>query len=55
MACKWVGPGWWLPGITLGFGVCSIGTAFVDNIHSASGVRFLLGSSIRPIMIKESC
>lgn len=43
MACKWVGPGWYIPAISLGFGVCSICTAFVDNIHSASGVRFLLG------------
>ncbi|CAG8255461.1 unnamed protein product [Penicillium salamii] len=41
--CKWVGPGWWLPGITLGFGICSVATAFVHDIHSASGVRFLLG------------
>ncbi|KAF2097672.1 putative MFS transporter [Rhizodiscina lignyota] len=43
MACKWVGPGWYIPAISLGFGICSICTAFVDNIHSASGVRFLLG------------
>ncbi|KKY16186.1 putative mfs transporter [Diplodia seriata] len=43
MCCKWVGPGWFIPGISLGFGICSVCTAFVDNIHSASGVRFLLG------------
>ncbi|KAE8447879.1 hypothetical protein EG329_010108 [Mollisiaceae sp. DMI_Dod_QoI] len=43
MACKWIGPGWFIPTISLGFGVCSICTAFVHNIHSASGVRFLLG------------
>jgi len=43
MACKWIGPGWFIPGISLGFGICSICTGFVDNIHSASGVRFLLG------------
>lgn len=41
--CKWIGPGWWLPAITLGFGICSVATAFVKDIHSASGVRFLLG------------
>ncbi|CAG7924793.1 unnamed protein product [Penicillium olsonii] len=41
--CKWVGPGWWLPGITLGFGICSVATAFVQDKHSVSGVRFLLG------------
>lgn len=43
LMCKWIGPGWWLPAITVGFGVCSIATAFVHDIHSASGVRFLLG------------
>lgn len=43
LMCKWVGPGWWLPGITLGFGICSVASAFVNDIHSASGVRFLLG------------
>lgn len=43
MACKWIGPGWFIPAISLGFGICSIGTAFVHDIHSASGVRFLLG------------
>ncbi len=43
MACKWVGPGWYIPCISLGFGICSICTAFVQNIHSASAVRFLLG------------
>ncbi|KAJ5101242.1 hypothetical protein NUU61_003464 [Penicillium alfredii] len=43
IACKWIGPGWFLPSITLGFGICSVATAFVTDIHSASGVRFLLG------------
>lgn len=43
MACKWIGPGWFIPATTLGFGICSICTAFVKNIHSACAVRFLLG------------
>ncbi|KAH8807107.1 retrograde regulation protein 2 [Xylogone sp. PMI_703] len=43
MACKWIGPGWYIPAISLGFGICSLGTAFVHDIHAASGVRFLLG------------
>ncbi|OJD28890.1 mfs transporter [Diplodia corticola] len=43
MCCKWVGPGWFIPSTSLGFGICSVCTAFVDDIHSASGVRFLLG------------
>jgi len=41
--CKIVGPGWFIPAISLGFGICSICTAFVHDIHQISGVRFLLG------------
>jgi MFS family permease len=44
MACKWIGPGWFIPAISLGFGICSICTAFVTNLSSACGVRFLLGA-----------
>jgi len=43
MACKWIGPGWYIPSITLGFGIASIGTAFVTNMQAAAGVRFILG------------
>ncbi|WEW58555.1 hypothetical protein PRK78_004023 [Emydomyces testavorans] len=43
MLCKWIGPGWYLPAISLGFGICSVGTAFVHNRATVSGVRFLLG------------
>ena len=43
MACKWIGPGWYIPSLSLGFGICSVCTAFVGNIHTASAVRFLLG------------
>jgi MFS family permease len=41
--CKIVGPGWFIPIISLGFGICSIGTAFVHNFSAVCGVRFLLG------------
>lgn len=41
--CKLVGPGWYIPAISLGFGICSVGTAFVQNLAAVSGVRFLLG------------
>lgn len=37
------GPGYFIPLISLGFGICSLGTAFVHNFSSVSGVRFLLG------------
>ncbi|KAI0394933.1 MFS general substrate transporter [Xylariaceae sp. FL0594] len=43
LACKWIGPGWFLPSISLGFGIASVGTAFVHNRAAACGVRFLLG------------
>jgi len=43
IACKYFGPGWWLPSISLGFGAISLATAFVDNFAQAAGVRFLLG------------
>lgn len=43
MACKWIGPGWFIPAISLAFGICSVGTAFVHGIQGICGVRFLLG------------
>lgn len=43
IVCKWIGPGWFLPAISLGFGISSLGTAFVNNQVQAIGVRFLLG------------
>jgi MFS family permease len=43
VACKKIGPGIFIPATSLGFGICSICTGFVHNIHSACGVRFLLG------------
>ncbi|KAK4579870.1 hypothetical protein LTR86_000071 [Recurvomyces mirabilis] len=43
MLCKKLGPGWFIPTITLLFGICSFGTAFVKTRAQACGVRFLLG------------
>ncbi|ESK97476.1 mfs transporter [Moniliophthora roreri MCA 2997] len=43
MTCKWIGPGWFLPATSLAFGLVSILTAFVKDIHAVSGVRFILG------------
>ncbi|KAL1591761.1 hypothetical protein SLS60_011760 [Paraconiothyrium brasiliense] len=43
ICCKVIGPGWFLPATTLGFGICSIGTAFVHTRSQACAVRFLLG------------
>ncbi|KAK7538222.1 putative MFS transporter [Phyllosticta citribraziliensis] len=46
MACKLIGPGWFLPFLALCFGICSIGTAFVHSLGAACGVRFLLGKTL---------
>jgi MFS family permease len=43
LACKYVGPGWFLPLTTVLFGVCSLATAYVNTMSQAAGVRFLLG------------
>jgi MFS family permease len=43
MACKYFGPGWFIPTISLAFGICSIATAFVTSFSAVAGVRFLLG------------
>lgn len=43
VACKWMGPGWFLPLLTLGFGISTICFGFVDSFSSACGVRFVLG------------
>lgn len=41
--CKWIGPGWAIPLMTVLFGIASLGTAFVHTVSQAAGVRFLLG------------
>ncbi|KAJ5945443.1 MFS general substrate transporter [Penicillium verrucosum] len=43
VCCKLLGPGWFLPLTTLGFGVVSVATAFVRTRAQACAVRFLLG------------
>jgi MFS family permease len=43
MACKYFGPGWFIPFLTLGFGAASIATAFVHTRAQICGVRFVLG------------
>lgn len=43
LLCKFIGPGWFLPTVTLLFGVASLGTAFVHTTSQAAAVRFILG------------
>ncbi|KAI0400570.1 major facilitator superfamily domain-containing protein [Xylaria palmicola] len=40
---KRVGPRWYIPGLVFGFGVVSVGTAFVKTYEQLVGVRILLG------------
>ncbi|SPO01620.1 uncharacterized protein DNG_04294 [Cephalotrichum gorgonifer] len=41
--CKIIGPGWYLPLLTILFGACSVANAFVKSVPQAMAVRFLLG------------
>jgi MFS family permease len=41
--CKKIGPGWFIPATSLAFGICSLGTAFVQTFSQVCAVRFLLG------------
>lgn len=43
IACKVVGPGYWLPGLTIAFGGLTVAAGFVNNYDQLAGVRFLLG------------
>lgn len=42
--CKWIGPGWFLPGCTLAFGIASIATGLVRTPGQLFAVRFLVGA-----------
>ncbi|KAM5351066.1 hypothetical protein ACJ41O_003789 [Fusarium nematophilum] len=43
IVCKLMGPGWFLPLLTVLFGACSIGTGYVTTVPQMMGIRFLLG------------
>lgn len=43
LLCKVMGPGWFIPGTTLLFGVCTVGTAFVETKAQIIACRALLG------------
>ncbi|KAF4473020.1 major facilitator superfamily transporter [Fusarium albosuccineum] len=43
LLCKVMGPGWFIPLTTLLFGVCTVGTAFVETRGQVLACRFLLG------------
>jgi len=43
LCCKWMGPGWFLPATTLGFGIMTIVMAVAKDIHALYAIRFLLG------------
>ncbi|KIW99463.1 uncharacterized protein Z518_11202 [Rhinocladiella mackenziei CBS 650.93] len=48
IACKWIGPGWFLPALTLGFGIATVAFAFVETLEAACGVRFILEAGMLP-------
>jgi MFS family permease len=50
ICCKWIGPGWFLPGCTLAFGIASICTGLVKTPGQLFAVRFLLGAFESAIM-----
>lgn len=43
VCCKWIGPGYFLPGCTIAFGLASIGTGLVQSRAQLFTVRVLLG------------
>ncbi|KAF2123503.1 MFS general substrate transporter, partial [Dothidotthia symphoricarpi CBS 119687] len=43
LCCKVMGPGWFLPLTTFGFGATTVATAFVKNQAQICAVRFVLG------------
>ncbi|KAM3415155.1 hypothetical protein BST61_g10279 [Cercospora zeina] len=43
LACKYFGPGWFLPSISLAFGAASVACAFTHSKAQIAGVRFVLG------------
>lgn len=43
ICCKWIGPGWFLPGCTLAFGIASICTGLVHTPGQLFAVRCLVG------------
>lgn len=43
ICCKWIGPGWFLPGVTLAFGIASICTGLVQTSGQLFAVRCLVG------------
>lgn len=43
LACKYFGPGWFIPSISLGFGAASVACGFVHTKAQICGVRFVLG------------
>ncbi|WQF81012.1 Putative major facilitator superfamily, MFS transporter superfamily [Colletotrichum destructivum] len=48
--CKIVGPGWYLPGLTVLFGLLTVASAYVNNYSQLAACRFLLGIAEAGIM-----
>lgn len=48
--CKVLGPGWVLPFLTIGFGLLTVASAYVENYSQLAACRFLLGAFEAGIM-----
>ncbi|KAH7369248.1 Tna1 protein [Plectosphaerella cucumerina] len=48
--CKVVGPGWYLPGLTVLFGLLTVASAYVNNYSQLAACRFLLGIAEAGVM-----
>ncbi|KAK2036654.1 MFS general substrate transporter [Colletotrichum somersetense] len=48
--CKIIGHGWYLPGITILFGLLTVASAYVNNYSQLAACRFLLGIAESGVM-----
>ncbi|KAK2060582.1 Tna1 protein [Colletotrichum caudatum] len=48
--CKIIGPGWYLLGITILFGLLTVASAYVNNYSQLAACRFLLGTAEAGVM-----
>ncbi|TQN64235.1 putative transporter [Colletotrichum shisoi] len=50
LLCKIVGPGWYLPGLTILFGLLTVASAHVNDYSQLAACRFLLGIAEAGVM-----
>jgi sugar phosphate permease len=50
VACKYFGPGWFLPATIIGFGTACLATGFANNMAQVCGLCILLGFFEAPVL-----